>query len=86
MRIYPHTALFDLAVKEGLVALDQDLLEPVFYQSAAIPREQILQRVKTEAKNRTNWVIGSGGDQTQVLLKRMYAKGLSGPLWEYLIR
>jgi radical SAM superfamily enzyme YgiQ (UPF0313 family) len=86
MRIYPHTALFDRAVQEGLISPKQDLLEPVFYQSAAISRGQIMERVEAKANKRINWVIGSGGNQTGVLLLRMYSKGYSGPLWEYLIR
>jgi radical SAM superfamily enzyme YgiQ (UPF0313 family) len=86
MRIYPHTALFDLAVEQGVIRPDQDLLVPVFYQSAAIGRDEILQRVEKAARGRTNWVIGAGGDQTGKVLERMYAKGFSGPLWEFLIR
>ena len=86
MRIYPHTALFDLAVRQGRLKPSADLLEPVFYQSADIQREQIIERVKAKAGNRINWVIGSGGDESNELVKRMYAKGYSGPLWEYLIR
>lgn len=86
MRIYPHTALFDRAVEEGRIAPTHNLLEPLFYQSAAIHREQIIARVKAKANHRINWVVGSGGDETGELLRRMYAKGFSGPLWEFLIR
>ena len=86
MRIYPHTALFDLAVRQGRLAPSSDLLEPVFYQSADIQREQIIELVTAKAAKRIHWVIGSGGDENSELVKRMYAKGYSGPLWEYLIR
>ena len=86
MRIYPHTRLYDLALQEGMIAPDQDLLEPVFYQSTAIGRDEILQRVVATARGRDNWVIGAGGDETGELLERMYEKGFTGPLWEYLIR
>ena len=86
MRIYPHTRLFARAVEEGRIAPAQDLLEPVFYQSPAIGRDEIIDRVKAKADGRTNWVIGSGGDQTGLLLQRMYKRGYSGPLWEFLIR
>ncbi|MGD8836254.1 MAG: lipid biosynthesis B12-binding/radical SAM protein [Desulfobacteraceae bacterium] len=86
MRIYPNTALFDLSVRQGRLGPSSDLLEPVFYQSADIRREEIIDRVTAKADKRINWVIGSGGDETSALVKRMYAKGYSGPLWEYLIR
>jgi radical SAM superfamily enzyme YgiQ (UPF0313 family) len=86
MRIYPHTALFDLAMEEGVIQPEQDLLEPVFYQSTAIGRDEILHRVEKAARGRANWVMGAGGDETGKLIERMYEKGYSGPLWEYLIR
>lgn len=86
MRIYPHTALYDLAVRQGRIDSSQDLLEPVFYESAGIQRELIIERVTAMAAKRVNWVIGSGGDDTSELVRRMYEKGYSGPLWEFLIR
>jgi len=86
MRIYPHTRLFDRAVDEGQITPAQDLLEPIFYQSPAICRDEIIDQVKAKANRRINWVIGSGGDQTGPLLQRMYERGYSGPLWEFLIR
>jgi radical SAM superfamily enzyme YgiQ (UPF0313 family) len=86
MRIYPHTALYDLAVRKGRIDPSRNLLEPVFYESAGIQRELIIERVTAKAANRVNWVIGSGGDETCELVRRMYEKGHSGPLWEFLIR
>ena len=86
MRIYPHTPLFRQAVKEGQIHQDQDLMAPFFYQSECIGRDRIIERLKVKANKRINWVIGSGGDETGELLRRMYRKGYSGPLWEFLIR
>jgi len=86
IRIYPQTRLFERAVEEGLITLSQDLLAPVFYQSPAIGRDEIIGRVKDRANERVNWVIGSGGDATGRLIQRMYKRGYTGPLWEFLIR
>ena len=86
MRIYPHTGLFERAVAEGQISEGQDLLEPVFYQSPGIGRQDIMERVKNAARGRISWVVGSGGDETARLLQRMYSKGYTGPLWNYLIR
>jgi radical SAM superfamily enzyme YgiQ (UPF0313 family) len=86
MRIYPHTALYDLAIRQGLLDPSEDLLEPVFYESADIQRERIIEQVTAKASNRINWVIGAGGNETRDLVQRMYEKGYSGPLWEFLIR
>jgi len=86
MRIYPGTPLFSLSVAEGLVEESRELLDPVFYNSALISREHILDRVREKAAQRTNWIIGAGGEETCSIVSRMYQKGYSGPLWEYLIR
>lgn len=86
MRIYPGTPLFTQAVAEGVIEASSDLLDPVFYASASISRQHILDQVASRAAGRANWIIGSGGVETSRVISRMYQKGYSGPLWEYLIR
>ena len=86
MRIYPHTALFHQCAKKGHLTAEKDLLEPVFYHGGTIDDRVIRRRVVEKAAGRVNWVIGTGGEATATTLGRMYEKGFSGPLWEYLIR
>jgi radical SAM superfamily enzyme YgiQ (UPF0313 family) len=86
MRIYPHTALYDRAIAEGLISPTEDLLQPVFYQSPAISSEAIQEAAREAARGRFNWVIGGGDAATAALVEKMYARGFTGPLWEYLIR
>jgi radical SAM superfamily enzyme YgiQ (UPF0313 family) len=86
MRIYPRTPLYDRALEEGRIGPEQNLLKPVFYASSAIGRDTIIARVKQKAEGRVNWVVGSGGDEAGALVERMYRKGYTGPLWEFLIR
>lgn len=86
MRIYPGTPLYSHALSEGLIDAASDLLDPVFYETAAISRRHILDQVQARAKGRPNWIIGSGGAETGGIISRMYQKGYSGPLWEFLIR
>ena len=86
MRIYPHTALYDIAVKEGQVEQGQSLLEPVFYRSTSLDSDEIIRRVQKQAQDRVNWVIGAGGEETADIIARLYERGHCGPLWEYLIR
>jgi radical SAM superfamily enzyme YgiQ (UPF0313 family) len=85
MRIYPYTALYDIAVKEGQITKNQVLLEPVFYRSG-LNAETIVDRVKERSGGRPNWIIGSGGSHAADIIARLYRRGHSGPLWEYLIR
>ncbi|MBU1904149.1 MAG: cobalamin-dependent protein [Proteobacteria bacterium] len=86
IRIYPYTALYDIAVKSAKISETWSLLEPVFYESDAITNEEIILRVKDYGKEKTNWVVGSGGEVTAKIVPRMYARGYYGPLWEHLIR
>ncbi len=85
IRIYPHTAMYDIALEEGQITADTDLLQPVFYTPDHIDLSAIEQRVRTQAGDRANWITGSGGNAAAAIVERMFAKGYTGPLWEYLI-
>ena len=85
IRIYPHTALYDTAVREGQIQASQNLIEPVFYRSPFISDVEIVRRVETHAAGRINWLIGAGESKATRILPRLYERGHTGPLWEYLI-
>jgi len=86
MRIYPHTALYRLAVGQGAISPKQDLLEPVFYRCEALDEAAILKQVQQAAGGRVNWLFGGGGEETEKILARLHRRGFTGPLWEFLIR
>lgn len=86
IRIYPYTALYDIAIKEGQISKELSILDPVFYYSPSIEEDEIMGRVQKQAKERLNWVIGAGGKETAKTIARLYERGHCGPLWEYLIR
>ena len=86
VRIYPNTALYQIALEEGRLSESRNLLQPLFYEPQATSIDMIFRAVEERSKNRQNWVFGSDGEQTARELRRMYARGYSGPLWEYLIK
>jgi radical SAM superfamily enzyme YgiQ (UPF0313 family) len=86
MRIYPGTALYEISVNEGQIAAGRSILEPVFYRSPFIEPEEIVRQVQKQARERINWVIGAGGEDTVRIINEMYQRGYCGPMWEYLIR
>jgi hypothetical protein len=86
MRVYPHTGLHDIALQEGQISSDQNLIEPVFYTPPSVGLARVAQLVELRAQGRDNWVFGAGGDKVTKSLSRMYRRGHTGPLWEYLIR
>jgi radical SAM superfamily enzyme YgiQ (UPF0313 family) len=86
MRIYPDTALYEIAVKEGQIKEGRSILEPVFYRSPFIDTDEIVKQIQKAADRRLNWVIGAGGEDTAEIISRLYQRGHCGPMWEYLIR
>ncbi len=85
IRIYPHTSLHGLAMREGKIDRKTDLLQPVFYQADAIDRQAMEEMVVERAGGRRNWVVGSGGEQGAAMVQMLHRRGLSGPLWEHLL-
>ena len=85
IRIYPHTALYKIALQEGQITAKQNLLQPVFYRSPYITDREIMQTVEEYAYGRFNWIVGSGENKVTKVLPRLYERGFSGPLWEHLI-
>ncbi|MBU0961964.1 MAG: cobalamin-dependent protein [Proteobacteria bacterium] len=86
IRIYPHTALYDMAIAEDKIAADTNLLKPVFYESDAINHQTIENIILQKAEERINWIVGSGGAKSAATVTKMHKRGYTGPLWEYLIR
>jgi radical SAM superfamily enzyme YgiQ (UPF0313 family) len=86
IRIYPHTGLYDIALREGQISETQDLLEPLFYHSPHISSDEIYRIVEERAAGRENWFIGSGGNRVARLVSRLHRQGHTGPLWEHVIR
>lgn len=86
IRLYPHTALYDIALQEGQIKASQNLLQPVFYRSPHITDREIMQTVEERACGRFNWIVGSGENKATKVLPRLYERGFSGPLWEHLIQ
>jgi radical SAM superfamily enzyme YgiQ (UPF0313 family) len=84
IRIYPGTELYDIARAEGQLVSGENLLEPVFYRSRSLEGMDLIRCVEDHARERPNWVIGSGGAKIRHTVARLYAKGYAGPLWEQL--
>lgn len=85
IRIYPHTGLYDAALREGRLQASDDLLKPRFYISGAFGEGELERRVRSRAAGRGHWVVGAGGDETASVVTRLHRRGWKGPLWEHLI-
>lgn len=79
MRIYPHTELFKIAVAEGQIKVDSNLLEPVYYISPAIDIGTLKQRAQGTGKK---WIFPDFDDQG--MMEKFRSRNIRGPLWEFL--
>jgi radical SAM superfamily enzyme YgiQ (UPF0313 family) len=86
MRVYPGTALADLARSAGVVGERESLLEPRFY-AAGLPADDprvawLFRRVRAAAAVRRSWFLPGARDWSAAwgprLLRRL---GKPGPLW-----
>lgn len=83
MRIYPRTDLFSVAVAEGQIRREEDLLEPVFYRPDGLDLGDLVRAVRRRGEGRRGWVVGTGGEFSGIV-SRLHARGRSGPLWELI--
>lgn len=86
IRIYPETVLYDIALAEGKIDGQSNLLQPVYYAPDDIDQETMVAMITQRAAGRGNWVIGSGGAATAKVVQTLHHRGFIGPLWEYLVR
>jgi radical SAM superfamily enzyme YgiQ (UPF0313 family) len=55
IRIYPHTALARIALADGVISEDDDLLQPRFYLAAGL-KDWLPETVESWMAKRPNWV------------------------------
>ncbi len=84
IRVFPSTKLYHLAIEEGVISPDQDLLEPVFYISPAI-EDEILLFMENFSKKNPTWIFpGLNINMNRDLQEKLRRFGIKGPLWEYM--
>ncbi|MDR2138767.1 MAG: cobalamin-dependent protein [Tannerella sp.] len=79
MRVYPHTKLCDIALREGLIRSPGDLINPVYYLSKEIDPATIEPRAKATGQR---WIFTD--DEPSPVMDRLRRRGKKGPLWEFL--
>jgi radical SAM superfamily enzyme YgiQ (UPF0313 family) len=84
IRIFPDTRLYHIAVNEGVISPDDDLLDQTFYISPAIEHE-ILPFIDRFSKGNPTWIFpGLNININMELQKKLRRFGIKGPLWEYM--
>jgi radical SAM superfamily enzyme YgiQ (UPF0313 family) len=86
MRLYPGTPLHGRALREGVLTPDTPLLEPRFYVTPTLSQERIAATLAGHNAESKNWVVGDLPPDMVAITQRLRAKGVEGPLWEFLVR
>lgn len=85
VRIYPNTALRQMAVDDGIIQEKDSLFNPEFYLTRAIDSETLVRKVAGYATGRFNWIVPAldirCNPEMLALLRR---RGKRGPLWDLL--
>jgi radical SAM superfamily enzyme YgiQ (UPF0313 family) len=85
IRIYPNTSLHGIAVSDGVITAEDDLLRPRFYISPQIGEDELTAAVGSRATGRANWVVPALGIRSDpALLALLRRSGRRGPLWDLL--
>ncbi len=82
IRIVPHTPLAELAIREGIIAPDTPLLEPVYYLSPEIDRGWLEETLTRAFAKRRNWIFPP--DALDSVLRYLHKMGYTGSLWDML--
>lgn len=86
IRLYPRTDLHAVAVREGVIAPDDDCFEPRFYEPPGVDLARIWEIVAEAAgHSHHRWVMPTEYASCVGGMKRMRRHGFKGPLWEYLL-
>ncbi len=78
MRIYPGTRLQQLAINDGTISADDDLMEPKYYISKHVDHSTLQARANATGKN---WIFPDTDFSEN--MKKFRSKNKKGPLWEY---
>jgi radical SAM superfamily enzyme YgiQ (UPF0313 family) len=86
IRIFPGTALYHHALRDGIITPETSLLEPVFYIAPAI-RTTMCDMVAERALARRNWVApGMEINMSDAMLDALRQFPVRGPSWKHLKR
>lgn len=79
MRIYPRTKLCEIALREGVIKSESELVDPHYYVSPNIDVSTIEQRARATGQK---WSFPD--DPPSPMVERFRQRKRRGPLWEYL--
>jgi radical SAM superfamily enzyme YgiQ (UPF0313 family) len=86
IRVLPGTGMVEVALRDGQIDADDNLLYPKFYVARSLGVE-LIATIENHAARRSNWIVPGKGIRTNIeMLQRLRDKKIKGQLWRLLRR
>jgi radical SAM superfamily enzyme YgiQ (UPF0313 family) len=84
IRILPGTGMVEIALADGQIDPDDNLLYPKFYIAPTL-QDDLIERIESYARSHSNWIVPGKGIRTNVeVLRRLRERKIKGQLWRLL--
>jgi len=84
IRILPGTGMVEIALRDGQIDPDDNLLYPKFYVSPNLG-DELIERIESYARAHSNWIVPGQGIRTNVrVLQKLRDRKIKGQLWRLL--
>ena len=84
IRVLPGTEMVDIALRDGQIDADDNLLYPKFYISPALG-DELIDSIEAYARTHSNWIVPGKGIKTNIqVLQKLRERKIKGQLWRLL--
>jgi len=84
IRILPGTEMVEIALRDGQIDADDNLLHPKFYVAPSLG-DELIDRIEAYARAHSNWIVPGKGIKTNVqVLQKLRERKIKGQLWRLL--
>ncbi len=84
IRVLPGTGMVEIALRDGQIDPDDNLLYPKFYVSPGLG-DELIDRVEAHARSHSNWIVPGKGIRTNIaVLQKLRERKIKGQLWRLL--
>ncbi len=90
LRIYPNTKLYDIALEEKMITMEDNLLKPVFFENPQFPHEEISRYLREKIGKKHNILFTSDArpspEMMQQAMQMRREQGMDEPMFRTLLR
>jgi radical SAM superfamily enzyme YgiQ (UPF0313 family) len=84
IRVLPGTEMVQIALRDGQIDEDDNLLYPKFYISPGL-EDELIERIEAYARAHPNWIVPGKGIKTNIqVLQKLRERKIKGQLWRLL--